>query len=218
MADKESHIAEFSEPHSTAYLLFSSPIVILIVGPDKHVLKAHEFVLTPCGYFVNCLRQNKLQGAVTNEILLPDEDPGNIAKILNWLYTLEPERSYVRAFWASLDSCLSLSDKEELLERLIVDYTLAKRYLFREISDAILQCDSFQRLWETGLVIDWKHFQQLQTAGLRDSSLWTSLVSLLAGMILRGQCDLKSSLDERLYQDHDLLQELFFRLSSLQFE
>jgi hypothetical protein len=67
---------------------YCSPIVMLIVGPEELVMRAHKEVLTKFNsFFATCLKDGRFEEGMENVIMLPDEDPQNIRKILSGFST-----------------------------------------------------------------------------------------------------------------------------------
>ncbi|EXJ89811.1 hypothetical protein A1O3_02878 [Capronia epimyces CBS 606.96] len=195
---------------------FNSAIVTLLVGPSRLELKAHKDALLTCKYFAICLQQDGFREGVTNEIHLPDEQPDNMAKILQWVYSPEPVRSYNRVFQENWRQCRGLQEKEDLLEGLIADFILAHKYLLDEMTDAVVDVVRRQQYPDTEWV-KWKHLGRLKSSGHQCSSLWEGLMLQLAELIIKEECDLNDLLDDGLEEDTDALRNLMRYMAGFMF-
>jgi len=188
---------------------FASPMVTVFVGPEATPIKAHESILTKCEYFAKCLQSGHFPEGVKNEINMRDDDPDTFVKIIQFLYTgkLYYGNDKDIKLLARKHSCTSASISE-----LISVHAMADKYCIEEI------CTHVEALLDTGFSAEhlaWRHFQQIEAAGLRGSPLWEKLKKKVVSELVQPSfaVNLKAMLDDGLAFDSEMAIDLLHGLA-----
>ncbi|KAJ9611775.1 hypothetical protein H2200_004959 [Cladophialophora chaetospira] len=191
--------------------LYSSPIFKLIVGPDREVFTAHRAVLEKSYFFASCAQ---FKEGETLEILLPEDKPEHMERIVAWLYTSQLE--YHRPRVTSDDSRPALIDLVSL-------YIVADKYFVSGLQMKIKEM--FEKHFNLqGIDTAFAHhsfFSLLRAAGLSDPDLCpltNLLLEKLATDLRRHGWnqyinEVDSGLAEELVEDPNLMVKLVQRLA-----
>ncbi len=189
---------------------FASPMVTIFVGPEATPIKAHKSILTKCEYFAKCLQSGHFEEGDKNEINMRDADVDTFVKIIQFLYTgklYDGDDKDIKLL-ARQPCCTSAS-----ISKLISVHAMANKYCIEEI------CTHVEALLDKGFSAEhlaWRHFQQIEEAGMRGSPLWEMLKMKVVSELVYPSfaVNLKAMLDDGLAFDSEMAIDLLHGLAT----
>ena len=212
-----------SDIHHSKY---SSEIIKLYVGPERHLLTIHEAVLTKIEYFAKCLDGDRFIEGATKEIELPEDDVYSWGMILEYIYTglcgrfgrRDSFKSTGPEFYTFLDAHFAvwtLADKyciealcNDLVGRMICNYRRGD-VMFKEIIilfDRGLGDSKLSQLLTDFVALDLRHCGWTDYIIIYDVSLEEHLRthSACAIKLLQAMSTIKASLQPEPYWEIQL--------------